>query len=128
MNRKSIRPPSGGARIHIVEDNPDMLLTMRKLLELRGYQVSTYLRALDLLDEVGKVKSADCVISDYFLPDMNGVELLKRVRESKPGIRSLLLTGSREEHVRQAASAVPDCDVLYKPVDFETLEAHLKSR
>jgi DNA-binding response OmpR family regulator len=59
---------------------------------------------------------------------MNGVELLKRVRQSEPGVRSLLLTGSREEHVRQAASAVPDCDILYKPVDFATLEAHLKGR
>ena len=105
-----------------------MLESMRMLLELRGYTVRTYLRALDLLDEVHRVRADDIVVSDYYLPDMNGVELLKRIRFERPRVRAVLLTGSREVGVMKAVRAsISDCTVLYKPVDFQVLENGLKN-
>jgi len=98
-----------------------MLESMKLLLELRGYDVRTYLRALDLLDHLPGVGVDDVVVSDYYLPDMNGVELAKRVRRERPRVRVLLLTGSREDGVAKAAQSVPDCKVMYKPLDVDAL-------
>jgi two-component system phosphoglycerate transport system response regulator PgtA len=111
-------------KIHLVEDNPDMLESLRLLLELRGYRVKTYLRALDLLEATGAeaVEPGDIVVSDYYLPDMNGVELMRRVRDHQPRVRTVLLTGSREQDIAAAARKLRDCTVLYKPLDFEALE------
>jgi DNA-binding NtrC family response regulator len=113
-------------KIHLVEDNPDMLESLRMLLELRGYQVRTYLRALDLIDGLDAVGPADLIISDYYLPDMNGVALLRRVRETHPRVKGVLLTGSRENGIATSAKSLPDCAVLYKPLDFESLERSIR--
>jgi DNA-binding NtrC family response regulator len=105
-----------------------MLESLRMLLELRGYKVRTYLRALDLLDEIDGIRADDTVVTDYYLPDMNGVDLLKRIRFERPRVRALLLTGSREIGVvKSARAALSDCTVLYKPVDLEALEKGLRS-
>lgn len=119
---------AAGRTVHLVEDNADMLESLRMLLELRGYGVRTYLRALDLLDRVETVGEQDAVVSDFYLPDMNGVSLLKRVRETRPRVRILLLTGSREDGVSSAAKALSDCTILHKPIDFESLERGLSSK
>jgi len=109
-------------KIHLVEDNPDMLESLRMLLELRGYRVRAYLRALDLVDALASVEAEDVVVSDYYLPDMNGVELLRRLRTRHPHLRAVLLTGSREEEIAASAQTLRNCTVLYKPLDFDALE------
>ena len=103
-----------------------MLESLRMLLELRGYEVRTYLRALDLVDGLPGVSSEDVVISDYYLPDMNGVALLRRVREDQPRVRGLLLTGSREHDIAASAQALQKCMVLYKPLDIDSLERSIR--
>lgn len=108
--------------IHLVEDNADMLESLRLLLELRGHAVRTYLRALDLIDNIERLGAQDVVVSDYYLPDLNGVALLRRVREAHPGMPGVLLTGSREGGIANAAKSLKNCAVLYKPLDVESLE------
>lgn len=113
-------------KIHLVEDNPDMLDSLRMLLELRGHEVRTYLRALDLIDGLQGIAADDVVISDYYLPDMNGVALLRRVRETQPRVKGVLLTGSRENGIAASAKSLPKCVVLYKPLDIESLERSIR--
>jgi len=108
--------------LHLVEDNPDMLESLRMLLQLRGFQASGYLRARELLAASERVGPDDIVISDYYMPDLNGVELIRRLREVEPRESALLLTGSREEGILSAARSVPNCSVVYKPLDVESLE------
>jgi DNA-binding NtrC family response regulator len=112
--------------IHLVEDNADMLESLRMLLELRGHQVRTYLRALDLVDNIESIAPDDIVISDYYLPDINGVALLRKIRESHPRLKGVLLTGSRENGIAASAKSVPNCAVLYKPLDIESLERSIR--
>jgi len=109
-------------QIHVVEDNPDMLESLRMLLELRGFRVKSYLRGLELLDAADRIGPDDVVISDYYMPDVNGVELLKRVRQVEPKVRALLLTGSREEGIVASARNLTKCGIVYKPLDVESLE------
>jgi CheY-like chemotaxis protein len=114
-------------QIHLVEDNPDMLESLRMLLELRGFSVKAYLRGLDLLERIEAIRGEDLIISDYYLPDVNGIELVKRVQQRHAAVCALFLTGSRELSIVKAASAVPNSAVLYKPLAVEALEEGIRA-
>ena len=110
----------------LIEDNADLAWTMRTLLELRGYQVKCYLSGSEFLQQSASLTDDDVVITDYYLPDLNGIELLKRVRAKRPRIKAILLTGSREDGIVQAAQGIPDCQVEFKPLDYESLDRRIR--
>lgn len=113
-------------KLVIIEDNADLALTMRTMLELRGHDVSCYLNGSDFLREAHALTEGDVVITDYYLPDLNGIELLKRVREMRPGAKAILLTGSREDGILRAAGEIPGCRVEFKPLDCEALDRSIR--
>ena len=113
-------------KLVLIEDNADFALTMRVLLELRGYEVKCYLRGQEFLHEVAALAEDDVLITDYYLPDLNGIELVKRARAVRPGVKAILLTGSREDSIVRAARAVRGCRVEYKPLDYEALDRGIK--
>ena len=116
----AMRRPAAAKHVVLVEDNPDLVESMRVLLELNGCSVRTFFRARDLLDWAA-LGPDHVVVTDYYLPDMNGVELIARLRARHPGLRVMLVTGSREELVLKAARSIPSCELLFKPVDCEDL-------
>jgi DNA-binding NtrC family response regulator len=113
-------------KLVLVEDNADLAASMRLLLELRGYDIVCYLNAQALLERIGELEDGDVVISDYYLPDLNGIELLKRVRGYRPAVKAILLTGSREQGIVDAARAIPGCRVEFKPLDYEALDRGIR--
>jgi DNA-binding response OmpR family regulator len=109
----------------IVEDNADLAESMRMLLELHGCRARVFLNANDLIEREGSVEPGDILVTDYYLPDLNGVELIRRMRKRHPRLQALLLTGSREDAIQLAARRLGGCGVLYKPVEFAELRAHI---
>lgn len=114
--------------ILIVDDNPDACATTAKLLWAWGYQAdvahdpATALRLVDHTDY--------CIaIIDYQLPDMNGVELFRRMRRLRPDLAGIFLTGFTTLDVVYPAIEAGILHVLAKPVDFNDLmpiiEEHL---
>jgi len=96
-------------RILYVDDEPPLLEIGKIYLESEGlFSVDTQVSApaaLSLLNEV----PFDAVVSDYQMPDMDGIEFLTRVRESGNSIPFLLFTGKgREEVVIQALNKGAD--------------------
>src|SRR3989337_3136733 len=63
---------------------------------MEGYSVSPFDNGLDAIKEAKKSKY-NIIISDYFLPHMNGIELIQKVRELHPYIASILITGVGDE-------------------------------
>nr|WP_252718750.1 response regulator [Haloarcula sp. CBA1122] len=66
--------------------------------------------ALERLDGGG----FDCVVSDYEMPEMDGLELLEEIRETNPSIPFILLTGRGDEETASAAIAAGVADYLLK--------------
>ena len=96
-------------RILYVDDEPAMLDIGKLFLEQSGqFSVDTIASApaaLELLDS----KSYDAIIADYQMPDMDGIEFLKKVRSSGNSIPFILFTGrGREEVVIQALNEGAD--------------------
>jgi CheY-like chemotaxis protein len=73
-------------RVLLVEDNPDQLASLSELLKLNGYEVIEARDASEALRVVSEHKPDACVI-DIGLPDMNGYELARKLREI-PGTRN----------------------------------------
>ena len=113
-------------KLVLVDDNADFVISMRMLLEMRGYDVKVYLTAQEFLQDAASLDEDDLLITDYYLPDLNGIEVVRRARKRRPGLRAILLTGSREDSVAQAARLIRDCRVEYKPLPYEMLEEGIR--
>lgn len=99
-----MRPIADGPpRVLHVDDEEESLdvvaAYLHQLGEFRICSVTAATDALTVLEEA----TVDCVLSDYEMPSMDGVELLRRVRERHPDLPFVLYTGRESEHVATEA-------------------------
>lgn len=114
-------PPPENLRILLVEDNPDTLRVMARLLGNRGHEVTTAGGVVAAL-EAWRGRDFDLVVSDIGLPDGSGLELMRRLRQERP-VRGIALSGyGMEQDLRRSAEAGFAAH-LTKPVEFRRLEA-----
>ena len=106
--------------ILIVDDNPDACAMAAKMLWTWEYQADIALDGYTALDLVEKNPYALAII-DFQMPGMNGVELFRRMRELRPDIKGVFLTGFTTIDVIYPAIEAGIIQVLPKPVDFEEL-------
>ena len=81
----------------LVDDDASMLTFHQKLLVSEGYRILTATSARDGFDLLARQR-VDVVVSDYVMPEMDGIEFLKRVRQLYPGIIRLMLSGASDMH------------------------------
>ena len=86
--------------ILVVDDESDSLAYLFDLLHNEGYRVMPTSSPLDALDMVTKRKPR-LIISDLRMPDLDGMELLDRVKEMSPRSRVILLTAYGDRTMRQ---------------------------
>jgi response regulator RpfG family c-di-GMP phosphodiesterase len=116
----------GPSRLLIVDDEPFVLSALTRLLRRDGYEVVTAPgpnRGIELLQAQG----VGVIISDYRMPEMDGVEFLRRAREVVPDAIRIILSGYAETHA--ILSAVNDGGIhkyLTKPWNDEQLRLEIK--
>jgi DNA-binding NtrC family response regulator len=124
MAKASTEPKS--YRVVMVEDDLDLCAGWAEVFDLMGHEIICYHRAADALKSMSQWKEHDVLITDFYLPDMNGVDLIKRVRQTIPHLPVILLTGSRESAVTEAFAAIRDGAILYKPISIDDVEATIQ--
>jgi PAS domain S-box-containing protein len=117
---------SSGFRMVVVDDNQDAAETLSMALEVFGCTVAVAHSAAQALDAVSRT-APQVVLLDIGLPDMNGYELARRVRQLPGGAAMTLIatTGWGQQKDRERAFAAGFDHHLTKPVDFEQLRALL---
>lgn len=113
--------------ILVVDDSPDSLALMKLELELLGHEVTTAEHADEAL-EVASRESPDLLISDLRLPDIDGFDLIHRIRQlpRMRAVPAIAVTGlSRPADVEEALLAGFDGH-LVKPIDVGELWAELE--
>ncbi|MET0499448.1 MAG: response regulator [Steroidobacteraceae bacterium] len=108
--------------VAVVDDDPTILESLESLLEAAGYGVLLFKSAIALL-ESGSLGSIDCLISDVGLPAMDGLQLLRIVVATRPGLAVLLITGDRCLTAAPAAPHSAYRRVFHKPFDGHRLLA-----
>lgn len=110
----------------LVDDEPNILSALRRLLRANGYQVQTAAGGADALALLEQ-SPVDLIISDMRMPEMNGAEFLHRSRSLVPEAVRILLTGYAD--IGSTIAAVNDGEIfryISKPWNEETLLATLR--
>ena len=112
------------ARVLIVDDEPNIIAAMRPLLTSRGYDVTTAMSARTALEAVER-EPIDVIVLDLGLPDIDGIELCRLIREERATpILVLSARGAEADKVR-ALDAGAD-DYVTKPFGPEELLARIR--
>lgn len=118
--------PSAGS-VLLVEDHIDALDSMRILLEVEGFKVTACATGTAALEAVKAGLRPSVAVIDISLPDMNGFQVARRLRELNLGSRChlLALSGWSEDGAGHEDSAAFD-GRLTKPVDIASLLTKLR--
>ena len=114
-----------GKRVLVVDDNEDMRLTTKLILEMEGYEVEVAANGREAL-EVQRARPAQALLTDLFMPDADGFETIERFRKEFPGIRIVAMSGGgsspamRTDHL-PVASEIGAHATLRKPFSVEKL-------
>ncbi|MBI5583443.1 MAG: PAS domain S-box protein [Deltaproteobacteria bacterium] len=118
------RPPekaalqSGSGRILFVDDEPVLVAAAQRLLALSGYRVTGFSRPLEALDYIRKApEETDLVITDLTMPQLTGLDLIRKLREIAPDLPVILATGYLDPAIAEKAKALGVEAFLNKPVD-----------
>ena len=103
-------------RVLVIDDEVQVARALRRMLARNGYQVELAHSVGDGLSRFEET-APDVVISDFYMPDRNGYELVREVLRRAPRTVALLLSGSLEV----SPDAARTCDVLWKPWSEEDL-------
>lgn len=116
-------------RILLVEDDPFLRGLLSDELAGHGYWVVTAGNGFDALEALD-LNPVDAVITDIFMPDMDGLELIRSLRKRDPGIPVFALSGGTNHSIPEDYLKFAKCfgadEVFAKPVDMATLVTKLE--
>jgi len=107
--------------IVIIDDEKRMCDSLSALLIGDGYKVEAFQRSPEAIEAI-KGKKIDLVITDIKMPEMNGLEILKAVKEVDSDLPVILMTGYASLDTAIEAVASGAYDYLLKPVEFSHME------
>jgi CheY-like chemotaxis protein len=115
-------PHGHGERILFVDDEPIVARTTEEFLKRLGYAVTRCEQSNDALTRFRRAPGEfDLIITDLAMPGISGSELATAVREIRPDIPMLLMSGFVDPTVQLAAKAIGISEILIKPVNPEML-------
>ena len=115
------------SRILIVDDDENIRNTLKAILEDEDYVVDTAVTGGEAIQKTQKT-AYNIALLDIRLPDMEGIELLKLIKDTVPKTRKIMLTGYPSMQNAIAALNKNADAYLIKPIDIEKLLATVKNQ
>lgn len=113
-------------RILLVEDDPGLAKSLKMICESEGFQVEQTDLGEDAVD-MAKVYDYDIILLDLGLPDMEGFDVLKQIRDARNNTPVLILSGHTDIENRVKGLGFGADDFLGKPFDKKELMARIKA-
>lgn len=112
-------------KILVIDDEPSIRKYLQTLLEVDGFEVTTVANGSDALEFIGNGAKPDFVILDVLMPEMDGLETLRRLMETDRTLNVIMLSCSNEVSTVVEAIRLGAHDYLTKPFEKPELEAAL---
>ncbi len=115
-------------RVLILDDEEMVLTSLRSFLELEtDYEIVTFTSATEALEYTKKNK-INLVVSDYLMPEMDGISFLAKVKEIDPNATRIILTGyADKENAIKAINEVSLFQYIEKPWDNDHLKLVIRN-
>jgi DNA-binding response OmpR family regulator len=113
-------PRAGAVRLLLVDDEPDLLSTLAEILQHHGFAVVSSLEGEEAV-EIASVFDPNVLVTDYSLPGMDGVTTIQKIREQRPRVRALLVSGYISRDTRRRAMQEQVDAIMEKPVSVAEL-------
>src|SRR5262245_21835350 len=112
--------PSDKAVVHVIDDDEAVRQSLQFLLESANIDVAVHESAVQFLRKISELDPA-CVITDVRMPELSGVDLLRRMRELKVGIPVIVITGHGDIPLAVEAMKLGASDFFEKPFNDDGL-------
>jgi two-component system, LuxR family, response regulator FixJ len=112
--------PLNPGPVLVVDDDAAVRNSLKFALELEGLNVRLYEGGEDLLGDAD-LPSSGCLVVDYYMPMMNGVELIDRLRGRHVDLPAILITAKATRDLRERAARSGFRQVLEKPLEDSRL-------
>ena len=113
-------------KILVVDDDADLLELVQVALTRGGYETVAARDAFEGLDALAS-NAVDLALLDVMMPGMDGLEMLRRVREHDQDLRVIIMTAMSTPSTAVEAMREHACDFLSKPFDIEELMSAVRS-
>lgn len=111
------------AKVLVIDDDPKVRSVVARFVELEGHTVVQAENGKEAISQL-EGDPADLVISDIFMPEMDGIEVLIQLREHFPDAKLVAMSGGgaiAASHVLKTAKVLGAVAVLEKPFDLEDI-------
>jgi DNA-binding response OmpR family regulator len=112
-------------RVLLVDDEPDLNLTLKMVLEENGFKVNSFTNPLLALENFkGEAEIYDMIILDIKMPKMDGFELYREIRKVDDKAKVCFLTAGEMDYERFGKELFPALDkncYIQKPIETEIL-------
>jgi len=113
-------------RILVVDDDRRLAWTLVDILTLKNYQAESAYSGPEALEKA-KERQFDCLLTDIRMPEMNGVELYRAIKEERPHMPAVLMTAYSTDKLVQEGLEEGAVACLIKPLDIDKLFRSLSS-
>jgi two-component system, LuxR family, response regulator FixJ len=112
--------------VYVIDDDDAVRHSLEFLLKTAGIEVRGFESAKTFLEMLPRIKTG-CIITDVRMPEITGIDLLRRVKESSLDIPVIVITGHGEISLAVEAMKIGAVDFLEKPFDDDLLLASVRS-
>ena len=124
----SLSPDRQSARIIVIDDDCDILDYLVALLARHGFRCAAFLRPDEALEYI-RARPVEVVLSDVFMPEVDGIQLISEIKECCPEAVVIGLSGYNQSYLR-CMQALGAFACIAKPIDpavlIETIEQCLE--
>jgi DNA-binding response OmpR family regulator len=113
-------------KLLLVDDEREFVETLADRLRMRDLEAAVALNGEEAISAV-ETEEPDVIVLDVKMPGLDGIEVLKRVKEAYPNVEVIILTGHGSEKDEVAARSLGAFDYMKKPADLDNLVPRIRN-
>lgn len=112
----------GSVNVLVVDDEESIRRFVDRVLRDAGYRTAIAADGVEALERASQLADVDVLVTDVMMPKMSGDELAKRLRQVKPEVKVLYLTGFSDNLFKENTTLLDDEAYLDKPCSIRSLQ------